>query len=75
MNAYVTVMSYIDLKDIHECRVRLNGVEYNVVSLLRKDEKHYAMLAGGYYVEVGQETYEKLSQALREHFKKHVIKK
>jgi hypothetical protein len=68
-------MSYIDIKEINECKVKFRGKELSIVSMLRKDGKLYVMLAGGYLLEVDQETYDRFYKILGEHLKKHIFKK
>lgn len=68
-------MSYIDIKEINECKVKFRGKELSIVSMLRKDGKLYVMLAGGYLLEVDQETYDRFYTILGEHLKKHILKK
>lgn len=68
-------MDYIDLKDIHDCKVRIEGKDYFIVCLVTKESKRYAMIAGGSLIKIGEETFDKLNITLEEHFKKHIFRK
>ena len=70
-----TLLDLIDLKEQKQCKVKINGKEYFVVCLVRKQGKQYAMISGGYLIEITTEQFDYLSVALEEHLRKHVFGK
>lgn len=57
------------------CRIKVNGREEDVVHLVLQDNKYFAMIAGGYLVEVGRDTFSELQATLRAHFYRRSLKK
>lgn len=69
-------MSYVDLKEINECRVKYKGEILSIVSLLTVNHnEYYVILAGGTKIPINKETHSSLNLILDEHYKKHIYKK
>ena len=69
------ILDLTDLQEVKECRLKVKGTEYNVVHLIKEKNNYYAMIAGGYLVEVNQKVFGQLQKLLQEHFGKVVKKK
>lgn len=68
-------MDLIDLKEIHECKVKIDGKEVPIVSLITIKDNYFVELAGGARLQVSKDTFDVLSPILKQHFIDHVMKK
>lgn len=69
-------MSYVDLKEINECRIKYKGEVLSIVSLLTVNgSEYYVVLAGGTKIKIDKETHSQLNLILDEHYRKHIFKK
>ena len=57
------------------CRLKVNGKEEDVVHLVIQDKKYFAMIAGGFLVEVDSDTFTQLQATLRAHFFRNSLRK
>lgn len=71
LNANVTLLDLIDLKEPKHLKLKVNGKDMEVVHLTRQDGKLYVMVAGGKLVEVNQETFDTLKVQLQNFFRNH----
>lgn len=69
------IFALIDLKEINDCKIKIKGSEYFVTCLYTKESKRYAMIQGGYLVEIDEDTFNNLNIILEEHYKNHIYKK
>jgi hypothetical protein len=70
-----SLLDLIDLKDTKSCKVKIRGKEAELVHLRIENKKYFAILAGGYSVEIDKLTFDDLGIKLGEHLKKHILNK
>lgn len=70
-----TLLDLIDLKEQKQYKGKINGKEYLIVCLVTKNNKQFAMIAGGYLLEITNEQFNYFNLELEKHLKKHIFRK